>query len=75
MNKIFKRRDYYSRKNSRCILESKGHYRILVASPFCDECCFMEILLRDPDLMIAREAISELIHFLSSDAFKHFICK
>ena len=33
MYKILKRKSYYSRKNSRCILESKGNYRILIASP------------------------------------------
>ena len=59
MNEIFKSKNYYSRKNSRCILESKGHYHILVAYSACNKVCFMSILLHDMDLMVAREAISE----------------
>ena len=59
MYEILKRRNYYSKKNSRIILESKGHYRILIASPFYDEGCFVSILLRNSDLMIAKEAVGE----------------
>ena len=59
MNEIFKRRNYYSRKNRRCILESKGNYRILVASSFVVEGHFVAILLRDFDLMIAIETTGE----------------
>ena len=75
MNEIFKRRNYYSRKSSRCILESKGYYSILVASPFGDEVHFVVILLCDAKLMIAIESIIKLIHFFSSDTFKSLICK
>ena len=67
---IFKRRNYlYSRKYSRCILESKGNYRILVASPFYAEGCLVAILLHNSYLMISREAIREWIHLLSSNTF------
>ena len=59
MDEIFKSNYNYSRKNRRRILESKGHYRILIASPFRDEGFFVAIFLRDSDLVIARETIGE----------------
>ncbi len=35
MNEFFKHNKYYSRKNSRSILQAKGHQHILERSPFC----------------------------------------
>ena len=62
MYEIFKRRKYYSRKNSKCILESKGHYRILVASPFCYKACFVAVLLFNSELMVVFSPFTHLGH-------------
>ena len=59
MNKIFESNYYYSGKNNKSIIESKWHYRVLVATPLHCKGCLMSIFLCDYDLMVAREAISE----------------
>ena len=62
MYEIFKNRNNYSIKHNRCILESKGNYRILVASPFCDKGRFVAILLRDFDLWyLEKSSVNEYI--------------
>ena len=60
MNKIFKSIDCYSIKNSRCILESKGHYRILIASPFYDQGHFVAIHQRKFQLKMGLLTLTEI---------------
>ena len=53
MNEIFKIRNYYFRENSRGVFKAKGHYCVLVASPFCYEGCLVTILWCNSGLMVA----------------------
>ena len=65
MNEIFEGTHYYFRKNSRSILESKGHYRVLETTPLRRKGFLVSIFLCDSDLMVAREPISKRINFLN----------
>ena len=59
MNKKFKGNDYYSRKNNRSILESKGNYYVLETTPLCHKGCLVPVFLCDSNLMVAKEPISD----------------
>ena len=57
MNEIFKSRNYYSRENSRGVFKAKENYRVLVESPFYYKGFLVVVLLRNSDLMVARESV------------------
>ena len=59
MYKIFAGSHYYTRKDSRRILESKGHYRVLKKTPLHHKGCLVSVFLCDSNLMVAREPINE----------------
>ena len=69
MNKIFEGKHYYPGKDSRSILESKGHDCVLKTSPLHRKGCLLSILLCDYEMMVAREPISKRINFLSPNTF------
>ena len=59
MDKIFEGNHYYPGKDSRSILESKGHDRILETPPLHHKNSLVPIFLRDYDLMVSIEPISK----------------
>ena len=59
MYKIFKCNNNDSRKNCRCNIESKGDYRVLLASPIRHKGSLVLVLLYNFDLMVSQESISE----------------
>ena len=62
MDKIFKSSYHYPRKNSRCILESKWHYRVLEIAPFYQKGHLVSILFKNLNLMVSRNpSIEEYI--------------
>ena len=75
MDVLFKYSNYYSRKDSWCILKTKGHYRILERTPFCCKSGLGSIFWMYSDLVIAGEAISEGVDLMSSHIIKHFVCE
>ena len=59
MNKIFEGNYYYSGKNNRIILDSKGHYLVLETPPLHRKGDLGLVFLYDSNLMVTRETISE----------------
>ena len=59
MNKIFEGNHYYLGKNSRSILDSKGHYRVVETTPLRRKGFLVSVFLCDSNMMVAKEPISE----------------
>ena len=75
LNKIFKYSNNYVGEYSRCILQPKWHDGILETSPLGEKRSLMVILLHNLDLVVSQKGIREIIHLLTTYAFKNFIWK
>ena len=64
VNKVFKGNDHYFGKNSKSILESKGHYRVLEKPPLCHKGGVVSIFLCDSNLLVTR-VLYMIIHLIT----------